>query len=122
MSERFIEDAIERNNAQDNPRLQKLLNFEIKRRADGVGPTQDVAEPAFWQGVKIVAALGLPFVTKKVEDRLDSKNHIGFKLSLGAAAAIIIKESVEFLRLTNRYIAGLQGSEKMALDREKAIQ
>lgn len=122
ITEKFLADAIERNNAQDNPRLQKLLKFEIERRAYGPGQTQDVAEPALWQGVKIAAALVLPVFTKGIEDKIDKghKYHLT-KLSLGAAAVVLIKESIEYLRLTNRFVAGLQGSEKMALDRERTI-
>jgi hypothetical protein len=125
MTERFVEESITRNQAEHNPRLQKLLKFEIERRAYGPGQTQDVAEPVIWQTAKIGMALTLPMVSKAIEQQLDNGkwNHAPINiLSQGAAAAIVFKESIEFVRLGNRFIAGLQGSEKMALDREEAIR
>ncbi|TAE81871.1 MAG: hypothetical protein EAZ74_04020 [Alphaproteobacteria bacterium] len=122
MTERYLEDAITRNQAEDNPRLQKLLKFEIERRAYGPGQTQDVAEPVIWIGAKIVLGLMIPVVCKAIEQTVDHGTRLTLSfLSKGAAIGVVIKESTELLRLSNRFIAGLQGSEKMALDREVAI-
>lgn len=122
MTERYLDDAITRNQAENNPRLQKLLKFEIERRAYGPGQTQDVAEPVIWIGAKIALGLMIPVACKALEHTVDygARFTLSF-LSKGAAIGVVIKESTELLRLSNRFIAGLQGSEKMALDREVAI-
>ncbi len=123
MTDKFIEDSVRNNHAEDNPRLKELLKFEIERRAYGPGQTQDVAEPAIWQTFKIGVALTLPAIAKAIEDKIDNGKKFHLKwLAGGAALGIILRESVEFFRLTNRFVAGLQGSEKMALARENSIQ
>ena len=52
----FIDKSIEKY-AKDNPRLAKMIEFEVKRRGDGAGLTQDVGEPALWICVKTAAAI-----------------------------------------------------------------
>ena len=123
IAEHYIQDTIHHHHAENNPRLQHLLRFEIERRAYGPGQTQDVAEPIVWQGIKIAAALSLPPLTKALEQTIDSPHSVQLQwLSNGACAAIIVKESLDFFRLVGRYSAGLQGSSQMALKREEAIE
>jgi hypothetical protein len=122
LTDHYIQDAIVRHHAENNPRLQHLLRFEIERRGYGAGQTQDVAEPIVWQGIKIAAALSLPPITKALEQIIDGGHSSQLSLlSKGAAAGIILKESLDFFRLVGRYTSGLQGSEQMALIREHAI-
>ena len=116
VTEDFIEKAIQRNNAEDNPVLKRLLTFEIRRRAYGPGQTQDFAEPAVWMVVKTASALAVAVLSETVKNK--SLKSVG----LIAAVGIILNNVVEAARLTPRFLAGLQGSERMALERWKAIE
>lgn len=111
----FVDKSIE-TYASDNPRLAKMIEFEVKRRGDGAGLTQDVAEPALWMLVKTAAAIATVVLTESLKDGK-------FKM-IGriAALGIVLNNGVEAFRLVPRYVAGLQGSLQMALDRWHAIK
>lgn len=68
VAESFIEQAIQRNHAEDNPVLKQLLTFEIRRRAYGPGQTQDFAEPAVWMVVKTATALGIAMISETLKN------------------------------------------------------
>lgn len=114
-SQKFIESAIEQH-APDNPRLARMIEFEVKRRGDGAGLTQDVSEPLLWIGVKTAAALGVAVLTETLNK--GKFKIIGYASALG----IMLNNGVELFRLVPRYVAGLQGSLQMAMDRWKAIE
>ncbi len=114
-TDKFIERSI-RKHAQDNPKLQELIKFEVQRRAYGPGQTQDFAEPAIWMVVKTFAALAIAGVAELFKSRTVKA------IGLSTALVIIANNVVEAFRFTPRFVAGLQGSEKMALERWKAIQ
>jgi hypothetical protein len=102
--------------APDNPRYAKMIEFEIRRRGDGAGLTQDVAEPLLWTGVKTGAALGVAAATESLKDG-------EFKMvGRFAALGIILNNGIELLRLVPRYRAGLQGSLEMAKDRWRSLE
>jgi hypothetical protein len=111
----FVEKSVDKY-AKDNPRLAKMIEFEVKRRGDGAGLTQDVAEPLLWAGIKTVAALAISALTETL-------NKGKFKLvGRVAALGIVLNNAVELFRLVPRYIAGLQGSLEMAKDRWRSIE
>src|SRR5271168_3958121 len=94
--------------AKDNPQYARMIEFEVRRRGDGAGLTQDVAEPMLWVGVKTAAALAIAAVTETI------KNSKARMVGFGAALGIIANNAVELFRLVPRYKAGLQGSLEMA--------
>lgn len=114
-TDNFVKKSIDEK-ASDNLRLAKMIEFEVKRRGDGAGLTQDVAEPLLWIGIKTLAAVATAVVT-------DSLKEGKFKL-VGriTALGILLNNGVELFRLVPRYVAGLQGSLQMALDRWKSIE
>lgn len=115
VSQRFVQRAIDEH-AKDNPKFARIIEFEVRRRGDGAGLTQDVAEPLLWTGVKTAAALTIAVLTRSIENGK-------FKLiGYGAALGVVLNNAVELLRLVPRYKAGLQGSLEMAKDRWRSIE
>ena len=111
----FVEKSI-KEYAPDDPRFARMIEFEIRRRGDGAGLTQDVAEPLLWSGVKTAAAMSIAVLGH-------SLNHGKFKLiGYVSALGIVLNNAVELLRLVPRYTAGLQGSLEMAKDRWRSIE
>ena len=111
----FIDKSIEKY-AKDNPRLAKMIEFEVKRRGDGAGLTQDVGEPALWICVKTAAAIATIILTESLTE--GKFKMVGRVSALG----VVLSNGVEAFRLVPRYVAGLQGSLQMALDRERAVK
>jgi|GEM_PF-3654116 len=111
----FVEKSVEKH-AADNPRLARMIEFEVKRRGDGAGLTQDVSEPILWIGIKTIAALAIGVLGESINNR-------GFKL-IGRVTALttMLNNGVEIFRVVPRYVAGLQGSLEMAKDRWRAIE
>ena len=111
----FVKRAVEEN-APDNPHFARMIEFEVRRRGDGAGMTQDVAEPLLWTGIKTAAAVSIAVLGETI-------NHGKFKL-IGRASAlgILLNNAVELFRLVPRYTAGLQGSLEMAKDRWHSIE
>ena len=115
VSHDFIEKAIDEN-AKDKPRYAKIIAFEVRRRGDGAGLTQDVAEPLLWTGIKTASALGIAAFTHRLQNK--QFRLIGDATALG----IMLNNVVELFRLVPRYKAGLQGSLEMAKDRWESIE
>jgi hypothetical protein len=111
----FVEKSID-TYAPDNPRFAKIIAFEVRRRGDGAGLTQDVSEPLLWAGIKTGAALTIAWLTHRLQNKQ-------FRL-IGdvTALSIMLNNSVELFRLVPRYKAGLQGSLEMAKDRWDSIE
>jgi hypothetical protein len=111
----FVAKAIDEE-AKGNPRYAKIIEFEVRRRGDGAGLTQDVAEPLLWTGIKTGLALGIATLTHSLHNK--KFQMIGYATAVG----LVLNNAVEWLRLMPRYKAGLQGSLEMAKDRWKAIE
>ncbi len=102
--------------AKDNDHFARMIEFEVRRRGDGAGLTQDVAEPMVWVGIKTAIALPIAVLSHSLEKGK-------FKLiGYGAALGLILNNTVELLRVLPRYKAGLQGSLEMAKDRWKSLE
>jgi hypothetical protein len=101
--------------AKDNPRFARMIEFEVRRRGDGAGLTQDVAEPLLWAGIKTLAALAIVIPVEFI------KNRKLVIIERVAATSILLNNAVELFRLVPRYKAGLQGSLEMAKERQEAI-
>lgn len=112
ISQNFVNRSVEEY-APDNPRFAKIIEFEVRRRGDGAGLTQDVAEPLLWTSIKTVAAGAVAVLTHSIEK--GKMRMIGY----GAALGIVLNNAIELCRLLPRYRAGLQGSLEMAKDRER---
>lgn len=118
ITEEFVDKSVE-TYAKDKPRLARMIEFEVRRRGDGAGLTQDVAEPLLWTSVKTVAAIGVAIVSESIKStRLRSLRWIGEAAALG----IILNNAVDLFRLIPRYRAGLQGSLEMAKDRWRSLE
>jgi len=115
VSQRFVEKSVDEY-ARDNPRFARMIEFEVRRRGDGAGLTQDVAEPLVWIGIKTVAAVAIAALTHSLEKQ--KFKMIGY----GSALGLVLNNAVELFRLVPRYKAGLQGSLEMAKDRELAVE
>jgi len=115
VSERFIERSVDEY-AKDKPRFARMIEFEVRRRGDGAGLTQDVAEPLLWTGIKTVAAIAIASLTEFMKD---PKIKV---VGLATAAGIVLNNVVDLFRLVPRYTAGLQGSLEMAKDRWRSIE
>ncbi len=102
--------------AKDNPRYARMIEFEIRRRGDGAGLTQDVAEPLIWIGVKSAAALAIQVAAESIKDK--KVKWIGRISAFG----ILANQGIELFRVLPRYKAGLQGSLEMAKDRWRSIE
>lgn len=114
-SEKFVSRSVA-HYAPDNPRFARMIEFEIRRRGDGAGLTQDVAEPLLWTGIKTAAALAIATATHSVQNK-------GFKMiGYATALGLVLNNAVELARLKPRYVAGLQGSLEMAKDRWHSIE
>jgi len=111
----FVDKSVEKH-APDNPRFAKMIEFEVRRRGDGAGMTQDVAEPMLWAGIKTAAAVPIAMLAHYVE-----KGKFKF-IGYGAAVGLVLNNGIELLRLLPRYKAGLQGSLEMAKDRWESLQ
>lgn len=115
VTEGFVDKSVEKY-ARDNPHYASMIEFEVRRRGDGAGLTQDVAEPAIWIGVKTAAALAIAAAAESAKNR--TLKMVGWVSSL----TIVANQFVEAFRLLPRYRAGLQGSLEMAKDRWQAIE
>lgn len=111
----FVARSIEEH-AKDEPKFARIIEFEVRRRGDGAGLTQDVAEPLVWAGIKTAAAGSIAILTESI--------HNGkFKLiGYASAVGLLLNNAVELFRLFPRYKAGLQGSLEMAKDRWESIK
>lgn len=117
-SERFVNKAVDKY-AKDKPHFARMIEFEVRRRGDGAGLTQDVAEPLVWIGVKTALAIAVEVIMKPFKSGKDLKwKWIGHAAALG----IMLQQAVELFRLLPRYKAGLQGSLEMAKDRWRSIE
>ena len=63
ITERFVKKSVDEL-APDNEHYARIIEFEIRRRGDGAGLTQDVAEPLVWVGVKSALAIGIEVLMK----------------------------------------------------------
>jgi hypothetical protein len=115
VTQRFVAKSVD-TYAKDNPRFARMIEFEVRRRGDGAGLTQDVAEPLLWVGVKTSAAVAIAVLTKSLEN--GKLKLVGYATAVG----LVLNNAVELLRLVPRYKAGLQGSLEMAKDRWKSIE
>lgn len=115
ITEDFVEKSVE-THAKDKPRFARMIEFEVRRRGDGAGLTQDVAEPLLWAGIKTTAALVIHFFTHRLKN---STYRIAGDV---AALGLLLNNGVELLRLIPRYKAGLQGSLEMAKDRWEEME
>lgn len=114
-TEAFVAKSIDEH-AKDNPRFAHIIAFEVKRRGDGAGLTQDVAEPLLWTAIKTAVAVPIAILAHSVQERK-------FKLiGYGTALGILLNNAIETLRVIPRFTAGLQGSLEMAKDRQRAIE
>lgn len=117
ITERFVKRSID-TYAKDNPTYARMIEFEIRRRGDGSGLTQDVAEPVVWIGIKSALAIGIEVAMRPFKD-------VGPRqwkwIGHGAALGIALQQGVELFRVLPRYKAGLQGSLEMAKDRWKSL-
>lgn len=118
-TEGFIEKSIEKY-ARGNPRYANIIAFEVKRRGDGAGITQDVAEPLVWTFVKTTVALAIIPLTEALKAKKVTKM-FGYAVGVTALASAV-NNMFELFRLKLRFTAGLQGSRQMALDRIDAIE
>lgn len=117
-SERFVNKAVDKY-AKEKPHFARMIEFEVRRRGDGAGLTQDVAEPLVWIGVKTALAIAVEVIMKPFKSGKDLKwKWIGHAAALG----IMLQQAVELFRLLPRYKAGLQGSLEMAKDRWRSIE
>jgi hypothetical protein len=117
-TDKFVRKSVDRY-AKDNPHYARMIEFEIRRRGDGAGLTQDVAEPLVWIGAKSGLAIAIEVVMRPF------KNKEAFKwkwIGHATALSIVAQQGVELLRVLPRYKAGLQGSLEMAKDRWRALQ
>ena len=115
ITQRFVEKAVDKY-AKDNPKFARIIEFEVRRRGDGAGLTQDVAEPLLWTGIKTVAAISIAILTKSLENQ--KFKMVGYASALG----LVLNNAIEVLRVVPRYKAGLQGSLEMAKDRWRSIE
>ena len=118
VTQEFVAKSVEKY-APDNPRYARMIEFEVRRRGDGAGLTQDVAEPIVWTGIMTPVAIATALITRKLQNTK-------FKL-LGYAAAIAagsaaFSQLFQLARVLPRYKAGLQGSLEMAKDRWHSIE
>ena len=114
-TDKFVRKSIE-SYAKDNPRFAKMIEFEVVRRGNGAGLTQDVAEPLIWIGVKSAAALAIQIVAESF------KNNKIKLIGRVSAFTVLANQAVDLFRLMPRYKAGLQGSLEMAKERWWATQ
>ena len=113
--QRFIDKSVDKY-AKDNPRFARMIEFEVRRRGDGAGLTQDVAEPILWTSLKTLAAISVAVLGHSIQ-------HGKFKLiGYASALGIVLNNAVDLLRVVPRYTAGLQGSLEMAKDRWESIE
>ena len=111
----YIDKMIDEN-AKGKPEYARIIDFEVRRRGDGAGITQDVSEPLLWTGIKTGAALAIAGFTHRMQNK--KFRLIGDATALG----IMLNNVVELCRLLPRYKAGLQGSFEMAKDRWEDIE
>ena len=115
ITEDFVDKSVD-TYAKDKPRFARMIEFEVRRRGDGAGLTQDVAEPLLWAGIKTGAALLIHVFTHRLKN---STYRIAGDV---AALGLLLNNGVELLRLIPRYKAGLQGSLEMAKDRWRSLE
>jgi len=115
ITQKFVDKSVNKY-AKDNPKFARIIEFEVRRRGDGAGLTQDVAEPLLWTGIKTASAIAIATFTHRLKNK-------EFKL-VGDVTVIglILNNAVELFRLVPRYKAGLQGSLEMAKDRWQSIE
>lgn len=114
LTERTVKELVAEH-APNDPEYARRIAFEVKRRGDGAGMTQDVSEPAIWALIKIAVALATATATSFVKNK--TLKWVGWV----AAAPIIINQGVDLVRLLPRYRAGLFSSFLMAQARQKSI-
>jgi hypothetical protein len=118
VTQEFVAKSVEKY-AHGNPRYARMIEFEVRRRGDGAGLTQDVAEPVVWTGIMTVVAAATTLVTKKLENTKFKLLGYGAAIAAGSAA---FSQIFQLARLVPRYKAGLQGSLEMAKDRWRSIE
>jgi hypothetical protein len=114
VTQKFVDKSVDKY-AKDNSKFARIIEFEVRRRGDGAGLTQDVAEPLLWTGIKTASAIAIAAFTHRLKNK-------EFKL-VGDVTVIglLLNNAVELFRLVPRYKAGLQGSLEMAKDRWQSI-
>jgi len=118
VTERFVKKSVDKY-AKGNEHYARMIEFEVRRRGDGAGLTQDVAEPLVWIGAKSALAMGIEVVMRPF------RNNEKFQwkwIGHAAAFSIIAQQAVELFRVLPRYKAGLQGSLEMAKDRWHSLE
>ncbi len=115
ITEQFVAKSVDKY-AKNDPKFARMIEFEVRRRGDGAGLTQDVSEPLLWVGIKTLVALAIAI---PIEYMKNKKWVIAERV---AAAGIVLNNGVELFRLVPRYKAGLQGSLQMARERQRAIE
>jgi hypothetical protein len=108
--------------AKGNPRYARMISFEVRRRGDGPGITQDVAEPLVWIGIKTAAAGVIAIITESIKKSREHGRSMIQMVGLSTAIGILLNNLVELFRLLPRYTAGLQGSLEMAKDRWESLE
>ncbi len=123
ITQQFVNKSVDKY-AKDNPQYARMIEFEVKRRGNGAGLTQDVAEPVIWIGIKSATAVAIDALSKQIAKHVrNDKTATGVKWGGSIAAlTIIAQQAVELFRVIPRYKAGLQGSLEMAKDRWHSIE
>src|SRR5579884_3089457 len=68
VTQRFVDKSVDKY-APDNPQYARMIEFEVRRRGDGAGLTQDVAEPLVWIGAKSALAIAIEVVMKPFKNK-----------------------------------------------------
>jgi len=122
----FVDRAVKRHPAQspeDQAALRKLIKGEVERRGYGQGMSQDFAEPfvavgALTLGGAIVKTLETVLKDKSNQKGFFAKNFDTFKkIGWVGWGIMLANQLLQTLRSVPRFVAGLQGAERMAIKR-----
>jgi|GEM_PF-1038739 len=121
VTDKFIADSIEKN-AKDNPQKQELIISEVKRRGYGQGMSQDFVEPLIGSVALTVGGIAVKVGFDSLDASLKNKKFDFKGMGWIAMTAAFANQFLQVLRSIPRYVAGLQGAEKMALERYEERQ
>ncbi len=116
IEEDYIQEAIKRNHAENDPQLKEILTSEIRKRPDAHGRILDVIDNIPRTIIHSVAAVALAVTDNIIDKKVHNKEARIFKwVGIGSAIALIGNQVVELFRSVYRFMAAFEGSEAAAL-------